>query len=87
MNTSAQVKIVGTNGQISLGKEFSGKMVLIDQVSEDTWVIKSGVFVPDSEKWLHQKGQVKKLEQALNWAEKNKPVDNFDQLVRAIKNG
>jgi len=32
MSVPAQVKIVGINGQISLGKEFSGKMVLIDQV-------------------------------------------------------
>ena len=70
MNTPAQVKIVGTNGRISLGKEFAGKMVLIDQVSAGTWVIKSGAFVPDSEKWLHQNDQLTKLDRALDWAEK-----------------
>ncbi len=86
MNVHAQVKIVGTNGQLSLGKSYAGKMVLIDQVSEDTWIIKTGEFVPDSEKWLYQSGNLSKLEKALAWSEKNKPVDNFDQLVKDFEN-
>jgi len=44
--------VVGSNGQISLGKEFAGKMVLIDQVDDGTWIIKSGEFVPDSKSAL-----------------------------------
>jgi hypothetical protein len=31
MNIS-QIKVVGTNGQISLGKEFAGKTVLVDPI-------------------------------------------------------
>ena len=79
------VKMVGANGQISLGKEFAGKMVLIDQVDDGTWIIKSGEFVPDSEKWLYQGANLPKLEKALEWAEKNKPVDNFENLVKKIE--
>ena len=87
-NQHAQVKIVGTNGQVSLGKEFAGKMVLIDQVSPDTWIIKSGEFIPDSEKWLHQGQNIEKLEKALEWAKKHKPKDNFEDLAKDIeKNG
>jgi len=87
MSIHAQVKMVGTNGQVSLGKEFAGKMVLIDQVNEGTWVIKSGEFIPDTEKWLYQGNHMSKLEKALEWAEKNPPKDNFDKVAKDIENG
>lgn len=87
MNAHAQVKVVGINGQLSLGKAYAGKMVLVDQISEDTWIIKAGEFIPDAEKWLYQSGNLTKLEKALTWSENNKPTDNFDQLARDIENG
>jgi len=83
----AHVKIVGNNGQLSLGKELAGKMVLIDQVDEGTWIIKSGEFIPDSEKWLHQAPHSQKLDHALQWAKNNPPVDNFDQLIQDKEDG
>ena len=84
MSAHTQVKVIGANGQISLGKSFAGKMVLIEQIEEGTWIIKSGDFVPDSEKWIYQADHLKKLETALKWAEKNKPSDNFDQILGSI---
>ncbi len=80
-----QVKIIGINGQLSLGKEFAGKTVLVDHISNDTWVIKVGSFVPNSEKWLYQDDNLSKLEKAVKWTEKNEPKDNFDQLIKKIK--
>lgn len=82
-----QVKMVGSNGQLSLGKEFAGKMVIIVQINDGTWIIKSGEFVPDSEKWLYQKDHLPKLEKALDWAENNKPIDNFNKLAQRIEDG
>lgn len=87
MNTHLQVKVIGTNGQVSLGKEFAGKMVLIDKINDDTWIIKSGAFIPDSEKWLYQNNNLAKIEKALKWAEKNKPVNNFEKLAKDIERG
>ena len=84
MNANTQVKTIGINGQVSLGKEFAGKMVLVDQISSDTWIIKSGTFIPDSEKWLHEKKHLTKLEKTLDWANENKPSDNFDQVFRKV---
>ncbi len=80
-----QVKIIGSNGQVSLGKEFAGKMVLIDKINDGTWLIKAGEFIPDSEKWLHQELHLTKLNKALDWAEKSKPKDNFDKLTQGLK--
>ena len=87
MNTNQQVKMVGPNGQLSLGKAFAGKMVLIEQIEEGTWIIKSGEFIPDSEKWLHEPHNRAKLERALEWTEKNKACDNFDQFVWGYEHG
>lgn len=85
MSIHQQVKVIGANGQVSLGKEFAGKMVLVDQISSDTWIVKSGEFIPDSEKWLYQGNNSAKLEKALKWAEKNKPIDNFDDIAKKIE--
>lgn len=86
MSTHPQVKIIGANGQVSLGKEFAGRMVLVDQVSDGAWVIKIGKFIPDSEKWLYQGDNLSSLEKALDWAKKNGPIDNFEQLTQSIEN-
>ena len=86
MDTHYQVKAIGANGQISLGKEFAGKMVLIDQMDKDTWIIKTGTFLPDSEHWLHRGNGIAKLEKALAWSDKHAPQDNFDQLAKEIGN-
>jgi hypothetical protein len=82
-----QVKTIGSNGQLSLGKEFAGKMVLVDQIEEGTWIIKCGEFIPDSEKWLYNSNNLSKVEEALEWAAKNKPSSNFDALIQRIENG
>jgi hypothetical protein len=89
MATQPQVKVIGVNGQVSLGKEFAGKMVLIDQIDEGTWIIKSGEFIPDSEKWLFQDNNLSKLEKALEWTAKNPPKDNLNTAIKKLdkKNG
>lgn len=83
---SAQIKVVGVNGQISLGKEFAGKTVLVDQIGEGSWVIHSGKFIPDSEKWLYANpDELAQLDRAIARAEKTKPIDNFDVLIKEFE--
>ena len=48
------IKSIGRSGQISLGKEYAGRTVMVEQVERGVWVIKLGEFIPDSEGWLHQ---------------------------------
>ncbi len=47
-----QLKRVSISGQISLGKEFAGQVVSVEQCEPGTWVVKVGQFIPDSERWL-----------------------------------
>lgn len=81
------VKTIGSNGQISLGKEHAGKSVLVDEVEPGVWVVKIGQFVPDSERWLHAPEAKAKLDEAITWAEKTRPSDNFAEIEAAINGG
>ena len=46
------VKSVGASGQISLGKEYAGRQVLVEMPAEGVWIIKTARIVPDNEAWL-----------------------------------
>lgn len=69
------IKTVGRSGQISLGKEFAGQHVLIDEIEPGVWVLKVGRFIPENEAWLHQEPAISELDEAVTWAETNPPTD------------
>ena len=83
---NAIIKQVGTNGQISLGKEYAGKQIQISKLNDSTLVIKSGHFIPDDEQWLYSKVNVAKLDKAIGWAENSERRDNFEEIKNAIEN-
>lgn len=79
------VKSVGRNGQITLGKEFAGRLVMIDQAAPGVWTLKMGEFVPDSERWLDRPDAKAKLDRALKWAQENAPRESgLDDLAARI---
>jgi len=47
------VKVIGANGQISLGKQFAGRQVLIEEQETGVWLIRTATVIPDNERWLH----------------------------------
>lgn len=59
------VKQIGASGQISLGKEFAGRTVLVDSREPGVWVIKTAQTIPDSELWLHQPEAATRLDRAM----------------------
>ncbi len=69
----AQIKTIGKNGQISLGKEFAGETVLIDNIESGVWMVKIGKFIPNNEQWLYEQDNSHKLDEALTWAANNEP--------------
>ncbi|MCP9909642.1 hypothetical protein KBZ15_06940 [Cyanobium sp. BA20m-p-22] len=77
MNSSRLVaKQVGASGQISLGKEYAGRTVLIDSSEPGVWVIKTAQTIPDSELWLHQPESSARLDRALlAMTEPSSPAD------------
>ena len=80
------IKAIGRSGQVSLGKKYAGRTVLIDQIDPGVWIIKLGEFVPENERWLHQAGNQEELREAIAWAEKHPPrKSNLKALEARLK--
>ncbi|MDP1526682.1 MAG: hypothetical protein Q8M20_12790 [Rhodocyclaceae bacterium] len=76
------VKVIGANGQISLGKQFAGRQVLVEEQEPGVWLVRTATIVPDNERWLHQPQAAGDLQNALAWTQTNPPGDgNVESLL------
>ncbi len=83
--TAASVKVIGANGQISLGKQFAGRQVLVEEYEPGVWLIRTATVIPDNERWLQQPDAANDLGKALAWAQANAPVDgDVDDLASKL---
>jgi len=69
------VKVIGANGQISLGKQFAGRQVLVEEQEPGVWLVRTATVVPDNERWLHQPQAAADLARALEWTRSNAGSD------------
>ncbi len=82
------IKVVGKSGQITLGKRFAGKKVMVEERYPGYWVIRTGEFIPDDEAWLHRAPAKEIIEKGLEWAGKNAPAEtDLEKLSEAIRKG
>ena len=83
---SSAVKVVGAKGQISLGRQYAGRQVLVEEQEPGVWLVRTVSVIPDNERWLHQPQAAADLERALAWAAANPPDDaDAEQLLRKFK--
>ena len=79
------VKLIGANGQISLGKQFAGRQVLVEEKEPGVWLIRTATVVPDNESWLHQIQAAADLREALAWSQANPASEaNTDALLESL---
>ena len=81
MDIRASVKVVGQNGQISLGKEFAGRQVLVEEREPGVWLIRTAQVIPENELWLHQPKARQDLHRALTWAQQNPPRESDPDAI------
>ncbi|MHB1657491.1 MAG: hypothetical protein ACYCSZ_14130 [Burkholderiales bacterium] len=91
MNTNeikSSVKVVGLNGKISLGKEFAGKQVLVEEREPGVWMVRMALVIPEIELWLHHPQIQQGLQRALAYAQAHSPQEtgNIDALFGNIEN-
>lgn len=80
------IKTIGSSGQISLGKEYAGQPVLVEEIEEGVWLIKTAKIIPDSEMWMHEEPVRSRIDKAVDWAKKNKPVEtDLEKLSGKIR--
>ena len=78
------VKVVGANGQISLGKQFAGRQVLVEEKEAGVWLIRTATVIPDNERWLHETQAASDLASALEWSKQHPASDiQTDALLLA----
>jgi len=81
----SSVKVIGANGQISLGKQYAGRQVLVEEREPGVWLIRTASVIPDNERWLHQPQAAADMQSALPWAIANPPADkNVDTLLESL---
>ncbi|ATD82213.1 MULTISPECIES: hypothetical protein [Desulfovibrio] len=75
------IKTIGVNGQISLGKQYAGQQVLVEEQETGVWLIRTADVIPHNERWLHESDHQAKLGAALSWAATNKASDADSDAV------
>ena len=82
------VKVVGANGQISLGKQFAGRQVLVEEKETGVWLIRTATVIPDNERWLHETQAASDLASALEWSKQHPASDvQTDALLAPAARG
>ena len=71
-----EVRKVSSKSQLTLPKEFAGKLVSIDKIAEGVIQIKIGQFVPDSERIFHSEKFQKRLKRFDEWMDQRDPEDS-----------
>lgn len=80
------LKMVGSSGQLSLGKKYAGKYFEIEQREDGTLVLRPMQVIPESETWLHEPETQKKLHQAKEWMKENPPTEtSLDAFLEQVK--
>ncbi len=77
---------VPANGQISIGKSWAGRQILVEEVGNNEIHISSGTFVPDSQKTYYSKEAKESLDLFNKW-EENKPAKatNTKELFASLR--
>lgn len=73
----AKLLMVPANGQISIGKSWAGRQILVEEVGNNEIRISAGTFVPDSQKTFFTKEAKTSLESFNKWEDK-KPAKATD---------
>jgi hypothetical protein len=71
----AALKVVGSNGQISLGKQYAGRHVLVEESEPGVWIVRTATVIPDNERWLHEGVAASDLDTAMAWSVSHEPAD------------
>ncbi len=71
MGAKQKLLTVASNGQISIGKEWAGRHIILEEVSNSEIIIKSGTFIPDSQAIFFSESAIESLNEFNKWEETN----------------
>ena len=78
------LKMVGTSGQLSLGKKYAGQYFKVEQQSDGAVLLRPMKVVPDAEAWIHEPAMREQLRRADEWARHTPRAETkIDKLVKS----
>jgi hypothetical protein len=81
-----EIKTIGNSGQISLGKEYAGRTVIVEYVEPGVWTVRTAQVIPDNERWLHTPEARSDLDKALEISSRTERSEsNLNLLARKMK--
>jgi hypothetical protein len=79
------IKLVGSNGQISLGKQYAGRHVLVEEPEPGVWIVRTATVIPDNERFLHEPAAAAALQAAMAWSVSHPPADSdLDESLKCL---
>lgn len=85
---SPTVKVVGANGQITLGKQYAGRQVLVEEREPGVWLVRTATVIPDNERWLHDPKASGDLQAAMAWSAAHPASDaDTDSTLERLEHG
>jgi hypothetical protein len=79
------LKMVGSSGQLSLGKKFAGRYFDVEQQPDGVLLLRPMKVVPESEAWLHTPEMQERLATAEAWMKANPPREtDLDALISSM---
>ena len=79
------IKLIGSNGQISLGKQYAGRHVLVEESEPGVWIVRTATVIPDNERWLHEPAAAASLQAAMTWSASHPPADaDLDEILTRL---
>jgi hypothetical protein len=86
--TPSALKLVGSNGQISLGKQYAGRHVLVEESEPGVWIVRTATVIPDNERWLHEPEAAADLQRAMAWSVSHPPADvDVEETLKQLSHG
>ena len=73
MRQAKKILTVPENGQISIGKKWAGREIMVETVDDNQIVITSGSFVPANHATFYTKEAGSTLKEFDRWSEKTPP--------------
>ena len=82
----AKLLTVPANGQISIGKTWAGRQIIVEEIGDDEIRISSGVFVPDSQRAFHTEAAKESLAAFNKWESETSPkATDVGSLFSSLK--
>ena len=88
MQAERKIKVIGSSGQISLGKEYAGKAVIVEETQKGVWIVKLAHVIAENERWMDEEPNKSRISRGLAWQAGNPPDEtDVEAFCEQIEKG